>query len=49
MKLQIPNTKLQRNPKLQGPKRGLTDLDWSLSFGASLELGAWNLELSFGV
>src|SRR6266516_5240001 len=39
-KHQIPNTKLQRNPKLQIPKPVAGSLPWSLGFGASLEFGA---------
>jgi hypothetical protein len=38
-KLQIPKSKLQRNFKLQAP------IDVSLVIGASLDVGAWNLEL----
>jgi hypothetical protein len=37
-KHQAPNTK--------GARRGFAG--WSLRFGASLELGAWNLELIYG-
>jgi hypothetical protein len=43
-KLQIPSSKLQRNIKLQAPKQRRTRLGVWL-FGASLELGALNLEL----
>jgi hypothetical protein len=50
-KLQIPSTKLQRNPKLQIPNpkksgevRSLFG-DWSLKFLWSLVLGAWCLVL----
>src|SRR5213083_1265598 len=38
-KHQIPNTKLQRNPKLQIPKPVAGSLPWSLGLGASLEFG----------
>ena len=45
-KLQIPTSKLQRNFKLQAPiSRGRKIV--SLVIDASLELGAWNLELSY--
>src|SRR6266487_4954466 len=46
-KHQIPNTNLQRNPKLQIPKPVAGSLPWSLGLGASLESGVWSLE--FGV
>src|SRR5436309_3001428 len=36
---QIPNTKLQRNPKLQTPNGASLPPYWSLEFGASLEFG----------
>jgi hypothetical protein len=39
-KHQIPNTKLQRNPKLQIPKPVAGSLSWSLGLGGSLEFGA---------
>jgi hypothetical protein len=45
-KHQIPNTKLQRNPKLQIPKPVAGSLPWSLGLGASLEFGVWSLELN---
>jgi hypothetical protein len=41
-KHQIPNTKLQRNPKLQIPKPVAGSLPWSLGLGASLEFGVWS-------
>jgi len=48
-KLQIPIFKSQRNPKLKTPNRGgkLPSAAGvlALRIGASLELGAWNLEL----
>src|SRR2546425_314404 len=47
MKHQSPNTKLQRNPKLQIPKPVAGSLPWSLGLGASLGFGVWCLE--FGV
>src|SRR5205814_3609795 len=43
MKHQIPNTKLQRNPKLQIPKPVASSLPWSLGLGASLVFGVWCL------
>src|SRR5438309_7185553 len=46
-KHQTPNTKLQRNPKLQIPKPVAGSLPWSLGLGASLEFGVWCLV--FGV
>src|SRR5213075_830223 len=46
-KHQKPSSKLQRNPKFQAPNHDPRfELGtWSLEFGASLELGAGNLEL----
>jgi hypothetical protein len=44
-KLQVPNPKLQRSSKLQTSNGPRTRSVWSLEFGASLELGAWDLEL----
>jgi hypothetical protein len=41
-KHQIPNTRLQRNPKLQIPKPVAGSLPWSLELGASLEFGVWS-------
>src|SRR5216117_226307 len=41
-KHQIPNTKLQRNPKLQIAKPVAGSLTWSLGLGASLEFGVWS-------
>src|SRR5450759_403986 len=38
---------LQRNFKLQSPKNRVTGTFWMLMFGASLDVGAWNLELLF--
>src|SRR5438552_11356654 len=46
-KSQIPNTKLQRNPKHQTPMAAAQPVYWSLRFGASLVFGAWCFELSF--
>jgi len=46
---QNPNTKLQRNPKLQIPKPAAGSLLWSLEFGNSLVFGAWFLEFSSGL
>jgi len=43
MKLQIPSSKLQGRSKLQAP--GCAHELWSFKHGASMELGAWNLEL----
>jgi hypothetical protein len=42
MKFQAPSSKLQRNSKPQAP-----EFVWigAFEFGASLELGNWNLEL----
>src|SRR5213596_2534969 len=48
MKHQTPNTKLQRNPKLQIPIGAVIPQNWSLRFGTSLVFGAWRLEFSFG-
>src|SRR5438128_8340647 len=45
MKHQSPNTKLQRNSKLQIPKPVAGSLPWSLGLGATLEFGVWWLEL----
>jgi hypothetical protein len=39
-----PNFKLQAPEKLQAPN--IKGSSWSLVFGASLVLGAWDLELS---
>src|SRR5580765_1420332 len=44
-KLQAPGSKFQESSKLQIPN--IAGRFWSLGFGASLEFGAWNLELSF--
>src|SRR5208337_3335951 len=44
-KFQAPTSKLQRSSNAQIPKSGPPFR--SLDFGISLELGAWNLELSF--
>jgi hypothetical protein len=47
-KLQSPNIKLQGNIKFQTPNGMLRDCVrrvWSLGFGASLELGVWDLVL----
>jgi hypothetical protein len=52
VKSQIPNPKLQRNPKLQAPED--RSADWDLEIGVSasrrlseLGFGIWNLELSY--
>jgi hypothetical protein len=45
-KSQIPNTKLQRNSKLQIPNAASLPPNWSLGFGTSLVLGAWCLVFS---
>src|SRR5437868_12378066 len=42
-KHQAPKSKLQRSTNIQ--TSNLEAWPWSLKFGASLELGAWNLEL----
>src|SRR5437870_10544189 len=54
-KLQIPNSKLQRSPKLQAQKPTCAALAaafvfevWCLRFGISLELGVWSLGVSSG-
>src|SRR4051812_2861459 len=44
-KLQIPSTKLQRSTKHQTSSTKPRAVIWSLGFGISLELGAWDLEL----
>src|SRR6266446_5826990 len=46
-KLQIPNSKLQRKPKLQIPNdaRAQPPGGWSLKLEASLDFGFWSLEL----
>src|SRR5439155_16074954 len=46
-KHQTPNTKHQRNPKLQAPIRPLSvaGMVWSLRFGDYLVFGVWCLEL----
>jgi hypothetical protein len=48
-KLQAPTSKLQRSTKHQSSKQSARRRHsyWSLVLGISLELGAWNLELSF--
>jgi hypothetical protein len=40
-----PSTKHQAPEKHQDPNTKRDREHWSLGFGASLELGAWNLEL----
>jgi hypothetical protein len=45
MKFQVPSSNLPRNPKLQISKKAPLGCFWKLEFGASLELGTWNLEL----
>ena len=42
-KIQTPRSKIQRSPKLQTPNRGRHVATWSLGFGISLVLGAWDL------
>jgi hypothetical protein len=44
VKVQAPTSKPQKNSKFQTPR--FEPLYWPLRFGASLELGAWSLELS---
>src|SRR5258708_37699856 len=45
-KLQAPSSKLQRTSKLQAPlAECAVETVWNLVSGASLELGAWSLEL----
>src|SRR5467141_3501962 len=46
-KHQIPNTKLQRNSKLQIPNAASIPPNWSLRFGAALVFGSWCLVFSF--
>ncbi|HMP83218.1 MAG TPA: hypothetical protein PKA41_11005 [Verrucomicrobiota bacterium] len=42
-----PSTNLQHPEKHQSPSlNNGRDRDWNLKFGASLVLGAWNLELN---
>jgi error-prone DNA polymerase len=41
-----PNPKLQAPNKSQAPKSNSDNSDWNLEIGSSLELGAWDLELS---
>jgi hypothetical protein len=45
MKFKAPSTKLQAPEKHQAPNSKRDGGPWSLEFGISLELGAWNLEL----
>src|SRR5438552_9802467 len=45
-KHQIPNTKHQKNPKLQIPNSAAVQSYWSLRFGAFLVFGSWCLEFS---
>jgi hypothetical protein len=42
--MKAPNSKLQAPEKFQAPNSFGATI-WSLLFGASLELGAWNLVL----
>jgi hypothetical protein len=46
-KFQHPSTRETSNPKLQYGKRTriATEAVWILEIGASLDVGAWNLEL----
>ena len=51
-KHQAPNTKLQgsSNPEAAtGGQLRESGISWSLEFEASLELGAWSLELPHGI
>ena len=43
LKLQTPNSKLQRSSKSQAPRQRACDRYWNLKFGISLELGVWDL------
>jgi hypothetical protein len=47
--MKIPSTNIQHPEKIQTPIFEdtvlLREIIWSLKFGASLELGVWNLEL----
>jgi hypothetical protein len=45
--MKAPNSNIQAPEKYQAPnfKKGLGRLTWSLKFGISLELGAWDLEV----
>src|SRR5438034_1558383 len=45
IKHQAPTSKLQRNSNHQSLKKQ-TRLFWMLKFGGSLDVGAWDLELS---
>ncbi|PYI92655.1 MAG: hypothetical protein DME97_10140 [Verrucomicrobia bacterium] len=44
-KHQTPSSKHQGNSKHQAPNKARPLAVWNLELGASLELGAWNLEL----
>jgi len=46
MKFQAPTSNIQRSTKFQASNKSATDYFWMLEFEVSLELGAWNLELS---
>jgi hypothetical protein len=49
--MKTPNSNLQAPEKLQTPssiKLREQFVSWGLMFGASLELGGWNLELIYG-
>jgi hypothetical protein len=48
--VKAPNSKLQAPEKFQTPSSNMLgrQLVFDLELGSSLELGAWNLELSFG-
>src|SRR6266487_6349981 len=43
LKLQTPNTKLQRSSKSQAPKQRACDRFWNLKLEISLALGVWDL------
>src|SRR2546425_13064022 len=42
-RLQKPNSKHQRSPKTQAPKRWLGSAFWNLELGICLEFGVWDL------
>jgi hypothetical protein len=46
MNEKAPSANIQAPEKLQAPNtKKCGALDWSLKLGASLDVGAWNLEL----
>jgi hypothetical protein len=47
-KLQIPTSKLQGSTNHQPGAPSAAHIFWSLEFGVSLDVGAWNLELPSG-